>query len=672
MSLPLFFKFIAATFVSALALAGFIAPGAADASEGHVGILNSDSATTAPIPSSKALADGVKRGEGAPMGWERGGAGASAPAFSPRTQQAPLTSFTQTAATTTTATSGSPLYGIDVSNYQASVNWSSYATQGDRFAFIKATEGPYCDGSSYKSPTFSSQYSGATNAGLMRGAYHFAIPNCSGGATQADFFVHNGGGWTPDGKTLPGVLDIEYDPYTSQDRTNSCYGLTQSQMVAWIHAFSREYLADTGVYPIIYSTTGWWTACTGNSSSFASTNPFWIASYTGSTTSGPGSLPAGVGAWTFWQYGDGASPYNFCGTGYDCDQFNGAATQLNAIATTYSVDPHVASAWTSSMGYPTGKVSKVTAFGIVGYIQRFPNGLALVNSTYGTFPLSGAILSSWSPTRYGWPTTRVTAVTAQGVSGQQQRFAEGGVTNARAFVSSLNPSVLWVNGAILGRYDALGGTPAIGWPTAAMTSQIAFNVKGYVQQLQNGLALINSKYGTFASSGAILSSWSPAQYGWPTTDGTAVTAQGISGQQQRFAEGTVTSARAFVSNLSSGALWVNGAILARYDALGGTAVMGWPTAAMSSQTAFNLKGYIQRFQSGRALISSTYGVYTSNGSIYAAWRPSMRGWPTADLKSTVYRGQTGWIQTFGRGSTGPDFAFVVKSTGVLTWTNGAP
>lgn len=488
------------------------------------------------------------------MGWERAGGGATAPVPRTSTTAAPRM-MTMAAATT-----GAPLYGIDVSNYQSSVNWTSYANSGKKFAFIKATEGPYCDNTSYKSPTFNNQYLGATSAGLIRGAYHFAIPNCSSGARQADFFVHNGGGWTPDGKTLPGVLDIEYDPYTSQDHANSCYGLTPAKMVAWIQAFNRQYVADTGVYPIIYSTTGWWTTCTGNSSAFSKTNPFWIASYTGSTTSGPSTLPAGVGAWTFWQYGDGASPYNYCGTGYDCDEFNGGVSQLNAIATTYSVDPHVASAWTSSMGYPTGRVSTVTAFGVTGYIQSFPNGAALISSKYGTFASSGPVLQSWSPTRYGWPTTALTAVTAHGTSGFQQRFAEGSVTTARAFVSSINPNAIWVNGSILGRYDALGGTR----------------------------------------------------------------------------------------------------------------IMGWPLVTMTSQTAFNLKGYIQKFQSGRALVSSTYGVFASNGAIYAAWKPTVRGWPTADLAATTYRSKAGWLQTFRRGSTGPDFAFIARLSTVVTWTTGTP
>jgi len=62
-----------------------------------------------------------------------------------------------------------------------------------------------------------------------------AIPDNSTGAAQADYFVANGGGWTGDGRTLPGMLDIEYNPYGAE-----CYGLTQSQMVSWISSFDTN------------------------------------------------------------------------------------------------------------------------------------------------------------------------------------------------------------------------------------------------------------------------------------------------------------------------------------------------------------------------------------------------------------------------------------------------
>ncbi|KAG6841495.1 hypothetical protein C0991_010353 [Blastosporella zonata] len=202
--------------------------------------------------------------------------------------------------------------GIDVSSYQPSVNWATVKANGVQFAYIKATEG-----TSYINPDFSSQYTGATNNGLIRGGYHFARPDISSGATQATYFLAHGGGWSADGITLPGALDIEYNPYGA-----TCYGLSASAMVAWIKDFSNTYLAKTGRYPVIYTTTDWWTTCTGNNSGFGSTNPLWIARY----ASAIGTLPAGWAYTTFWQYADSGSNPG------DQDIFNGDSAGLGRMA----------------------------------------------------------------------------------------------------------------------------------------------------------------------------------------------------------------------------------------------------------------------------------------------------------------------------------------------------
>ncbi|KDQ58504.1 glycoside hydrolase family 25 protein [Jaapia argillacea MUCL 33604] len=203
--------------------------------------------------------------------------------------------------------------GIDVSSYQPSVDWTTVKANGVQFAYIKATEG-----TTYTNPDFSSQYIGATDAGLIRGGYHFARPDVSSGATQATYFLANGGGWSADGITLPGALDIEYNPYGAE-----CYGLSTSAMVSWVSDFSNTYYTKTGRYPVIYTTTDWWTTCTGNSAAFGSTNPLWIAQYSSTL----GTLPAGWPYETFWQYADsGTNPG-------DQDLFNGDTAGLQRMAT---------------------------------------------------------------------------------------------------------------------------------------------------------------------------------------------------------------------------------------------------------------------------------------------------------------------------------------------------
>ncbi|EHR63788.1 lysozyme [Saccharomonospora cyanea] len=200
--------------------------------------------------------------------------------------------------------------GIDVSSWQGNVDWSYWWNQGKRFAYVKATEG-----TSYENPYFAQQYNGSYNVGMIRGAYHFALPNVSSGAAQANFFVDNGGGWSRDGKTLPGALDMEYNPYGA-----TCYGKTKAQMTAWIKDFHDTYHARTGRWPVIYTSTSWWNQCVGTAGDFSSTAPLWVARYASSV----GELPYNWGYHTFWQYT--SSPI-------DQNTFNGSYDRLKVLAT---------------------------------------------------------------------------------------------------------------------------------------------------------------------------------------------------------------------------------------------------------------------------------------------------------------------------------------------------
>ncbi|NGO72883.1 lysozyme [Streptomyces boncukensis] len=204
------------------------------------------------------------------------------------------------------------VHGVDVSSHQGNVSWSTLWNSGVRFAYVKATEA-----TSYKNPYFTQQYNGSYNVGMIRGAYHFAVPSSSSGAAQARYFANNGGGWSKDGKTLPGVLDIEYNPYGS-----TCYGKSNSAMVSWVRDFVNTYKSLTGRDTVIYTTTNWWKQCTGNSGAFGSSNPLWIARYASSV----GELPAGWGFHTFWQYTSSGPTVG------DHNLFNGSMDRLKVLA----------------------------------------------------------------------------------------------------------------------------------------------------------------------------------------------------------------------------------------------------------------------------------------------------------------------------------------------------
>ncbi|MGW0872976.1 lysozyme [Streptomyces sp. NPDC002740] len=207
-----------------------------------------------------------------------------------------------------------PPKGHDVSSHQKTVDWAGAKAAGARFVYVKATES-----TAYRNPYFDAQHAGAGAAGLLRGAYHFALPDKGSGTEQAAHFVHNGGGWSADGRTLPPALDVEYNPY---DRGRRCYGLTEAAMVAWIRAFSDEVHRLTGRRPVIYTTTHWWNLCTGGSGAFAADHPLWIARHRASDA---GTPPAGWPTWTFWQYADSGSLPG------DQNLFNGSETQLRGL-----------------------------------------------------------------------------------------------------------------------------------------------------------------------------------------------------------------------------------------------------------------------------------------------------------------------------------------------------
>ncbi|WAZ24093.1 lysozyme [Streptomyces cinnabarinus] len=202
--------------------------------------------------------------------------------------------------------------GVDVSSHQGNVAWSTLWNSGVKWAYTKASEGTY-----YTNPYFAQQYNGSYNVGMIRGAYHFATPDTPSGATQANYFVDHGGGWSRDGRTLPGALDIEWNPYGA-----ACYGKTQSGMVTWIRDFLNQYKARTGRDAVIYTATSWWTQCTGNYSGFATANPLWIARYASTV----GTLPAGWSYYTMWQY-TSTGP-----TVGDHNRFNGALDRVQALA----------------------------------------------------------------------------------------------------------------------------------------------------------------------------------------------------------------------------------------------------------------------------------------------------------------------------------------------------
>lgn len=448
---------------------------------------------------------------------------------------------------------GTTTPGIDVSHYQGTVNWSGVAGNGIAFAYMKATEGV-----TYVDPQFATNYSGSASAGLLRGAYHFALPDVSSGTDQATYFLARGGGWVDDGHTLPPVLDIEYDPYSS----NSCYNQTPAQLVAWINDFATTVHTRTNRWPVVYTTNGWWSTCTGNDITIGVNSPLWIAK----PGTDPGTLPTGWTAYTFWQWGQDS-------TNTDQDYFNGTITQLRTFAGgTDQLEAHYQRLGgsasflgaTSGGEYPTAN----------GWGQNYAGGTIYYQPNTGAWSVNGQILGHYQqlggPSSFlGFPITDESG-TPDGV-GRYNHFANDG-----SIYWTSNNGAWSIHGLIRDHWSALGWEKNLGYPTTDETGTP--DGVGRYNHFSNGASIYwTAGNGAWSIGGSIRAHWGSLGWersplGYPTTDETS-TPDGV-GRYNHFSAGG-----SIYWTAATGAWSVQGAIRDRWGSLGWErSTLGYPTS----------------------------------------------------------------------------------------------
>jgi len=216
------------------------------------------------------------------------------------------------------------LEGIDVSNYQGTIDWAGVAGGGKRFAIMKVTEGE-----AYVDPTYGVNHAGAQAVGLPVAAYHFAAPSSdpNDAILQADWYAQNAA--LVPGDMVP-ALDLEQTG-----------GLSVAALQAWVGAWLGEVYAKLGVRPMIYTSPAFWASAMGDTSMFADQGYalLWVAHWATSSPTVPGSNWGGHG-WTFWQYSNCGTVTGISGC-VDLDRFNGADLSTVEFNYTYVPPPPV-------------------------------------------------------------------------------------------------------------------------------------------------------------------------------------------------------------------------------------------------------------------------------------------------------------------------------------------
>lgn len=192
--------------------------------------------------------------------------------------------------------------GIDVSHYQAVVDWPKVARAGVSFAYMKATEGD-----DRVDDRFAANWKEAAAAGIPRGAYQF-FNFCRPAAAQAELFLKT---VPADADALPVAIDLE--------RSRSCRKLpAKAAFLKNLDALTAQLAAAYGKQPVLYVTYDIYAKYLAGDKT---RRRLWLTDYRQTP-----ELPDNH-AWVFWQFSekgrlDGIDGY------VDLDVFNGDRVAL--------------------------------------------------------------------------------------------------------------------------------------------------------------------------------------------------------------------------------------------------------------------------------------------------------------------------------------------------------
>ena len=259
------------------------------------------------------------------------------------------------------------LNGIDISNWQASINLSAVPAD---FVIIKATEG-----TTYVSPVADTQYQGAKSTGRLLGVYHFATG--AGAVEEAKFFLSNVQGYLGEA-----ILALDWE------------GAVVTQGVGYAKDFLDYVYQQTGIRPLIYMSKS--VTSSYDWSTVSANYGLWVAQYADSNPTGyqddPWTDAKGYGSWS------GPAIFQYASTGrlsgyndnLDLDKFYGDVKAWQAYAKSDRVTPD-----------PEPETPKITP--IVQYAD--PDGNKAYAYTHwqaivGKPDLSTVVLTSPNGTKY--------------------------------------------------------------------------------------------------------------------------------------------------------------------------------------------------------------------------------------------------------------------------------
>lgn len=280
------------------------------------------------------------------------------------------------------------------------------------------------------------------------------------------------------------------------------------------------------------------------------------------------------------------------------------------------------------LGFPTADEQPVPG----GSRADFRGGTILWSPAFGSHALIGGILARYEqlggPAALGFPATDEVKI----AGGARVTFERGSLLWSGA------TGVHLIIGGIQDKYDAYGGPAALGFPT---TDEVAV-AGGARSTFTGGSVFWSGTTGAHVVIGAILARFDqlggPPGLGFPSTDeiGTA------GGARVSFERGAI------IWSSATGANYVIGGILAKYDSYGAAAALGFPVTDEVAVAG----GARSTFTGGSVFWSGGTGSHVVIGAILARYDQiggpsSYIGFPTSDEFAVSGGAQTNF--SYGHG-----------------------
>jgi len=202
---------------------------------------------------------------------------------------------------------GPTVKGIDVSQYQGTINWTAAKNDGVHYAMIRVS-----DGLNFHDPTFDTNWANSRSAGVKHGAYQFFEP-AQDPIAQADYLLTKiGNAIQPD--DMPPTLDVEVTD-----------GLGPAAVAGAVKKWVDYVTMKLGRRPIIYTGYYFWRDSVGDANESAS--PLFHAQYTSAACP---TIADAWPTWSFWQYTSTGSVAGISGN-VDTDRWNGDLASFTAF-----------------------------------------------------------------------------------------------------------------------------------------------------------------------------------------------------------------------------------------------------------------------------------------------------------------------------------------------------